>query len=119
MGNPLAKREVEIMRLVVKGMTDMQISRELGISYKTAQNHMSHILKKLGVRSRYDAVRLCQKNGLVDPDKCTVCYKPIDRYDLNTLWTSVGTFTHRSCGRRLLERSWSIPRKVRKPLWLR
>jgi DNA-binding CsgD family transcriptional regulator/tetratricopeptide (TPR) repeat protein len=51
MGN-LTQREGEVMVLVARGHTNRQISRELGISERTAGNHIAKILKKLGLRSR-------------------------------------------------------------------
>ena len=53
MGN-LTKREGEVMVLVARGLTNRQISRELGISERTAGNHIAKILKKLGLRSHPD-----------------------------------------------------------------
>jgi non-specific serine/threonine protein kinase len=51
MGN-LTHREGEVAVLVARGLSNRQISRELGISERTAGNHIAKILKKLGLRSR-------------------------------------------------------------------
>ena len=51
MGN-LTRREQEVVRLVARGLTNRQISTELGISERTAGNHVSKILRKLELRSR-------------------------------------------------------------------
>jgi predicted ATPase/DNA-binding SARP family transcriptional activator/DNA-binding CsgD family transcriptional regulator len=48
----LTPRELEIVLLVARGLTNRQISRELSISERTAGNHVAKILKKLGLRSR-------------------------------------------------------------------
>jgi predicted ATPase/DNA-binding SARP family transcriptional activator/DNA-binding CsgD family transcriptional regulator len=48
----LTQREGEVMVLVARGLTNRQISCELGISERTAGNHIAKILKKLGLRSR-------------------------------------------------------------------
>jgi DNA-binding NarL/FixJ family response regulator len=51
MGN-LTPREQEVAALVARGFTNRQISTVLGISERTAGNHVAKILKKLGLRSR-------------------------------------------------------------------
>ncbi len=51
MGN-LTPRELEIVLLVARGLTNRQVSTELSISERTAGNHVARILKKLGLRSR-------------------------------------------------------------------
>ncbi|MBA3637406.1 MAG: hypothetical protein H0W57_13465 [Rubrobacteraceae bacterium] len=48
----LSGREREVMVLVARGLTNRQISAHLGISERTAGNHVGRILKKLGLRSR-------------------------------------------------------------------
>ena len=49
---PLAKREVEVARLVVEGMSNKQIGARLFISERTVSTHISHIMDKLGFSSR-------------------------------------------------------------------
>ena len=51
MGN-LSARELEIVHLLGRGLTNRQLSTELSISERTAANHVAKILKKLGLRSR-------------------------------------------------------------------
>jgi DNA-binding CsgD family transcriptional regulator len=48
----LAPREREVAALVARGLTNRQIAAALGISPRTAENHVKHILAKLGARSR-------------------------------------------------------------------
>ena len=48
----LTPREQEVAALVAQGLTNRQVSTELGISERTAGNHVARILKKLGLRSR-------------------------------------------------------------------
>jgi predicted ATPase/DNA-binding CsgD family transcriptional regulator len=50
--NPLSPREREVARLVARGLTNRQIADELVITEGTAINHLTHILNKLGFRSR-------------------------------------------------------------------
>jgi DNA-binding NarL/FixJ family response regulator len=54
-GEPLSvltAREQEVAVLVARGLTNRQISTRLGISERTAGNHVARILSKLGLRSR-------------------------------------------------------------------
>jgi non-specific serine/threonine protein kinase len=48
----LTNRELQIVELVARGMTDREIASELVISQRTAESHVQHILTKLGFRSR-------------------------------------------------------------------
>jgi len=52
----LTDREQEIVRLVVAGCSTKRLAGELGIAQQTAKNHLGHIMRKVGVRSR---VQLC------------------------------------------------------------
>ena len=51
-GSPLSPRELEVARLVGQGLTNKQIGQTLYISERTAENHVQHILTKLGLRNR-------------------------------------------------------------------
>lgn len=48
----LTPRELEVARLVAQGLTNRQLAVRLGISERTAENHLDHIFSKLGVTSR-------------------------------------------------------------------
>jgi DNA-binding CsgD family transcriptional regulator len=50
--SPLSPRELEVARLVARGLTNKQIGQNLYISERTAENHVQHILTKLGLRNR-------------------------------------------------------------------
>jgi DNA-binding NarL/FixJ family response regulator len=50
---PLTARELQIVELVERGMTNRDIGRELGISTGTVKVHLKHIFEKTGVRGRY------------------------------------------------------------------
>ncbi len=52
----LTDREAEVLALVAAGRTNAEIARSLGVSLKTVQNHVSHVLAKLQVRDRTQAV---------------------------------------------------------------
>ena len=61
---PLSEREREVLRLVAQGQTNKEIAESLVISAATARNHVSHILEKLGMRSRTEAAALAAELGL-------------------------------------------------------
>ena len=64
----LSPREREILRLLADGRTQGQIATELVISPKTVATHIQHILSKLGVNTRAQAVAFAFRRGLVEPD---------------------------------------------------
>jgi DNA-binding NarL/FixJ family response regulator len=51
-GAPLSPREREVAALIAKGLTNKQIARSLEIAERTAENHVEHILTRLGFQSR-------------------------------------------------------------------
>jgi DNA-binding NarL/FixJ family response regulator len=51
-GSPLSPRELEVAGLVGRGLTNKQIGQTLYVSERTAENHVQHILTKLGLRNR-------------------------------------------------------------------
>ncbi|MFJ2651555.1 response regulator [Streptomyces sp. NPDC087420] len=61
----LTKREVEILTLVSKAMSNRQISRRLAIAEGTVKRHLGTIFTKLGARSRLDAVNKATSIGLI------------------------------------------------------
>ncbi len=50
--SPLRPRELEVARLVARGLTNKQTGQTLHVSERTAENHVQHILTKLGLRNR-------------------------------------------------------------------
>lgn len=61
----LSERELEVLRLLVKGKNNGQIAEELVISIATVKYHVSSILNKLGVRTRAEAASLALQQQLV------------------------------------------------------
>lgn len=61
----LTDREVEVLRLVAKGLQTKQIARELGISPKTADRHIQNSYRKMNVSSRAAATLFAAENGLI------------------------------------------------------
>ena len=65
----LTDRETEVLKLVARGRTNGQISRELSVVEETAKAYISSILKKLGVKSRTQAALHAVRTGLVNLDE--------------------------------------------------
>lgn len=59
----LTEREVEVLRLAAKGMKNQDIARQLFLSVRTVQTHLSNIFSKMGVGSRTEAVLEALKRG--------------------------------------------------------
>jgi DNA-binding NarL/FixJ family response regulator len=61
----LTDRELEVLRLAAMGMSNRSISRELNISVRTVQTHLSNVFNKMGVGSRTEAVMQGLRKGLI------------------------------------------------------
>ena len=61
--NELRSRELQILKLVIKGMSNKEIASELHISEQTVGTHLANIFKKLGVQSRVEAMLYALKRG--------------------------------------------------------
>ena len=64
----LTSREQEVMAMLAEGMSAVQVADKLFISPKTAENHRSNIMRKLGLHSTIELVRYAAKIGLIDID---------------------------------------------------
>ena len=65
-GLRLTDRELEVLRLVAKGMNNREIAKELFISDNTVKNHVRNILEKLQLHSRMEAVMYAMREKLLD-----------------------------------------------------
>jgi two-component system, NarL family, response regulator LiaR len=61
----LTERELEVLALMIEGLSNPEIADRLVVSYSTAKFHVSNVLSKLGVASRTEAVSLALKQKLV------------------------------------------------------
>jgi NarL family two-component system response regulator LiaR len=62
----LTERELEVIRAVARGASNLEIAREFFISEKTVKTHISHILAKLGLKDRTQLAIFAIRNGLAD-----------------------------------------------------
>jgi DNA-binding NarL/FixJ family response regulator len=63
----LTPRELEVLRLVARGLNNRELAQHLHLSEATVKTHVAHILTKLGLRDRIQAVVLAYETGLVEP----------------------------------------------------
>lgn len=64
--DPLSERELEVLELVVAGMTNSEIAESLVISEATVKNHLKNILEKLHLRNRTEAAVYAVRSGLIE-----------------------------------------------------
>ena len=65
-GGELTQRELEVLRLIARGMSNREIARELVIAEKTVKTHVSNILAKLHLADRTQAALYAVRRGLAD-----------------------------------------------------
>ena len=66
--DPLTERELDVLRLLARGLANKEIARTLQMGQTTVKTHVSNILSKLGLTSRTQAALYALREGLVRPD---------------------------------------------------
>jgi DNA-binding NarL/FixJ family response regulator len=64
----LTERELDVFRLIARGLSNAEIARELYITDTTVKTHITHIFQKLNVRDRVQAVLLAYQTGLLEKE---------------------------------------------------
>jgi DNA-binding NarL/FixJ family response regulator len=64
-GEPLTRRETDVLRLLARGLSNREIAGSLYLKEETVKTHVSKILSKIGVRSRTQAALYALHNGLL------------------------------------------------------
>lgn len=74
----LSSRELQILELVVKGLSNQKIAGQLEISKRTVDNHISNILKKTNTDNRVELLRWALQWGKACIDEVNCCTLPVD-----------------------------------------
>ena len=61
----LTDRQLEILTLVALGFSEKEVAVRLGISFRTARNHVTNVDERLGLHRRSEAVMIAVRHGLI------------------------------------------------------
>ncbi len=62
----LSAREIEVLKLFSEGMNNKEIGEKLGISIRTVESHKNHIVRKLGLKSTVEMVKVAIRNKIIE-----------------------------------------------------
>jgi non-specific serine/threonine protein kinase len=88
-GGPLTPREAEVAALVATGLSNREIAARLVITERTAENHVAHILARLGFRTRVQIAAWATARGLV-PQQVSAALHPKAGRTRTSTWSSPG-----------------------------
>lgn len=74
--NSLSERELEIIELVATGLTNQEVAKQLMISKRTVDNHVSNIFTKTGAKNRVALLNWAMDNGKICRDGFNCCSLP-------------------------------------------
>ncbi|MGI9609388.1 MAG: response regulator transcription factor, partial [Acidimicrobiia bacterium] len=63
----LTDREREVLGYVARGLQQKQIAHQTGISIKTVQHHITHLMEKLAIHDRVELARFAIREGVIEP----------------------------------------------------
>lgn len=63
-GDALSQRELEVLALIVEGLSNQEIAQQLVVTIETVKRHSTHIYQKLGVKNRLQAALLAEKQRI-------------------------------------------------------
>lgn len=73
----LSERELEIIELVATGLTNLEIAKQLTISKRTVDNHVSNVFAKTGAKNRIALINWAMDQGKICRDGFNCCSLPV------------------------------------------